>query len=82
MSLKPSWIEEVKEITEEEARLLDSLGVKVYYDYNYGSTESGWYRNYTLCNVSTEGDFWLYYNRRKEADCPIVWFVEKDKDDE
>lgn len=39
---KPSWIDQVKEITDEEADLLMSLGVDVWADYSHDGHPGGW----------------------------------------
>lgn len=79
---KPSWIDEVKEITEEEARLLTALGVQVAFDYSDPSGAS-WYTSPLLCMTSHCPGFWAAYEYHKDSNqVVLLLFVEKDDDDE
>lgn len=76
---KPKWYSKVKEITEEEARLLDSMGSVVYFDY-YSATVQGWYSRYDICKNSTEQGFWSFYKNMKRLGTHILLFVLKGDD--
>lgn len=79
MSLKPSWINEVKEVTEEEARLLTALGVKVAYDYQGDGYY--WHEEYKYCLTTHDlapHRFWLDHEIRKDRGLTVILFVERE----
>lgn len=72
---KPSWINEVKEITREEAELLVSLGVEVRADFNHKS--QGWYALPGSCRaVHSPRELVNFY--RSWTGCPLVFWIPKE----
>lgn len=76
---KPPWINQVKEITFEEAELLTALGVEVYGDFS--DDDCRWLGTPSEC-YSSEEHILQRFVGWEEAGCDCVLFVLKDKDDE
>lgn len=77
-SMKPNWIDQVKEITVEEARLLDNLGVQVYGDY-YISEDNPFFSTPDW----DKDPHWLrvlFY--KAEEGFPVVFYLPKEGTDE
>lgn len=79
---KPSWIDEVKEITFEEAELMHSLGVDVGGDYGPpfgGDDGTSWSQVPVYSSVITS--WWYMVLEHKRAGIrPVVFYVRKDEE--
>lgn len=69
---KPKWINEVKEITREEAELLLSLGVEVRADYNHGRL--GWFDEPHSCEVVYD-HYYLDLLVKDEGDKDLLFWI-------
>lgn len=72
---KPSWINEVKEITREEAELLVSLGVEVRGDFNHRS--QGWYDRADSCWVASSPKELINFYR-EWSEYPLLFWIPKE----